>query len=693
MHEPFMKAGSRGSSILGSILLLAVSGSAATAVEPLFPFESMPSQLAASSLAFNEGDAVVPSTAQPVENAKTQEDSIGATVVDFRDQVYNVYYACRQETNDKENIGKLLQTCQPGFLYSIRETDGIISVLPTPGPTGNVACPSNTPARTGSCSNPASPNPVLSCWNGQPSAGAIWYTMSGEKPQFSGECSAGEPIDLAKSRLTGLQKTLDAAPPEERPEILQTAGVDAATHNTLMNAFTNIRSGEERVAEIQGEVNSFEEQIRAYGDCTNPANPCTAELNTLGAQRDDKLQELRDAEGELETLKNNAVRIAAGEPPSGGYVPSSADTLPSQLDFARNTTGFNGSGFIGSPETQPSSRPVIASPPQTPNPTGDIDWAKVCGRGSPNCQTALSGKATAALPADATSGSYDQARANAVYADRLNGLAAEILYKQLQENPDEKVREEAAAIVDATKDNIGQQASFLSTLAETAKNPVLVTDESGNLPGLGNLSSVDQQKLHIQEAIIGTPECAPGRPSIMDCLNAAGLDGSLVSRKKVASALGMDCGKIGDAAPNICMFKGVQNFNQEGVLTNASYNRVVTIDPLTGKVLSDKVEKITSTEQIIAPSLAAGGTQEQIEAFKKNLEKGGIVQAGDTVYRTSSGTQDVAIKCIDSSGGSVPNLACNSTYSAPIKPIALQDTTGPIYRITGLYDTAFLQVL
>src|SRR3989344_6117173 len=403
MHEPFMKAGSRGSSILGSILLLALAGSAAVSLEPFFSTPSDQKQLAASSLALVE-DASIPTQTSAGQETATQSDSLApGTVVDFRDQVYSVYYACKQETREKSNVNQLIQTCQPGFSYSIFENDGVISVSPFPI-SGGASCPSNAPTRAGTCSNPSSPNPVLSCWSGQPPAGTIWYTMSGEKLQSAGGCIAGKPIDVAKSRLTGLQKTLDAAPPEERPEILQTAGVDAATHNTLMNAFTNIKSGEEEVAGIRAEVDSYDEQIRAYGDCTNPANPCTAELNTLVARRDDKLRDLRIAEGELETLKNNAVRIAAGEPPSGGYVPSSADTLPSQLDFARNTTGFNGSGFIGSPETQPSSRPVIASPPQTPNPTGDIDWAKVCGRGSPNCQTALSGKATTALPADTTSG-------------------------------------------------------------------------------------------------------------------------------------------------------------------------------------------------------------------------------------------------------------------------------------------------
>src|SRR3989344_8299563 len=354
MHEPFMKAGSRGSSILGSILLLAVSGSAATAVEPLFPFESMPSQLAASSLAFNEGDAVVPSTAQPVENAKTQEDSIGATVVDFRDQVYNVYYACRQETNDKENIGKLLQTCQPGFLYSIRETDGIIWVLPTPGPTGNVACPSNTPARTGSCSNPASPNPVLSCWNGQPSACAIWYTMSGEKPQFAGGCSAGEPIDLAKSRLIGLQKTVEAADPGERPAILTNAGVDPASQSTVMNSFKEIETKEQAVEKVAADRANITKQLNTLAGCTSRV--CAEQASMLKLDDVALASQQQALRTQLDGLKDNTQRLLAGESPPGGYVPSSADRIPSQLDFARNTTGFNGSGFIGSPEAQPSSR-------------------------------------------------------------------------------------------------------------------------------------------------------------------------------------------------------------------------------------------------------------------------------------------------------------------------------------------------
>ncbi len=121
------------------------------------------------------------------------------------------------------------------------------------------------------------------------------------------------------------------------------------------------------------------------------------------------------------------------------------------------------------------------------------------------------------------------------------------------------------------------------------------------------------------------------------------------------------------------MFKAVQNFNQEGTITNTSLNRVVTIDS-NGNIVSDTVQQVTSTQTVTAPSLAAGGTQAQIDAYKQSLQQGGLVQTGDTVYRTTIPAQDLTISCISSTGESVPNAAC-TTYSGAIPATSLQDTS------------------
>ncbi|RJQ34557.1 hypothetical protein C4556_02410 [Candidatus Parcubacteria bacterium] len=603
-----MKAGSRGSSILGSILLLALAGSAAVSFEPFFSTPSDQEQFAASSLALVE-DASTPTQTSAGQETATQSDSLApGTVVDFRDQVYSVYYSCRQETKEKSKVDELTQTCQPGFLYTIYESDGVISVSPSPGPQGNVACPSNTPTRAGSCSNPASPNPVLSCWSGQPSSGVVYYAIGNEKPQFAGNCASGQKLDVAGNRLTGLSKTLDAADPEKQSAIMATADISPTQQATLMNAFNNIQSGEQKVEEISAERNDIEQQITAYANCTNPANPCTTELQALQTRRDEILREQRIAESELDSLQNNAQRLLAGEPPvsTSGTTNFPGYDLPSRLDFARNTTGFNGSGFIGSPEAQPSSRPIVASPPQTPNPTGEIDWGKFYNQGSsyrPTPQPTGS-ESTAGTGAQPFQG--PQFTPSSYTPPGISG-------------PNRLTDEELAQF----PPEIQQAAQKQCELGRCAL--------MHRIAGSDATSAQEKAGQVTQVALIGSPSCS--QVSISDCFKAADLPYTLEGRKQVCGALGLDyCDSVGSAKTNVRMAEDVKRFSQTGTVTEVTQTRTVTIDSR-GSILGEEITEKSTESQVIAPSYQEGATLRDLEAFYDRAQE---TQNGvETVYKVT----------------------------------------------------------
>src|SRR3989344_829151 len=117
MYRPLKGSGSRCSSILGSILLLAFAGGAATAIEPLLPFDNL-NQFAASPLAL-ESTASVQDTAQPeLKPGEEVKDDLGTQTVQSGFTTYYVHWACVQ-TGTLEDVKKLTQNCSPGFEYTV----------------------------------------------------------------------------------------------------------------------------------------------------------------------------------------------------------------------------------------------------------------------------------------------------------------------------------------------------------------------------------------------------------------------------------------------------------------------------------------------------------------------------------------------------------------------------------------------
>ena len=316
-----MTTGSRGSSILGGILLIAILSSAATVLQPA-PSDYNFDQLAATSLTANG------TLSSSDSKSTTINDNIPSQrIVDFRDQIYNVYYACFQTTSDKSNISVLTQTCQPGFSYIISESKSSVEVVPDPYREG-AACPSNTPLRKGACSNPYIRDPKISCWLGAPKPGEVYYILGDEKEQFAGSCQSGKPLDVAGNRLTGFQKTLEAAPPERQQEILNTAGIDPAAQSTLMDSFNKIETAEQQIEETKTKIQTLS---------TCPEYACGADKERLALQ-------LKDQQAELDILKNDQVRLLAGEAPTD----DSSATKPASSyipDIVRGEQTFTGPDF------------------------------------------------------------------------------------------------------------------------------------------------------------------------------------------------------------------------------------------------------------------------------------------------------------------------------------------------------------
>ena len=311
---------------------------------------------------------------------------------DITGLVYNVYYACRQEQTDKSKIGRLVQSCQPGFNYTITELKGYIIV--TPNERGK--CPSDIPRLQGSCSDPKNPDPKVSCWLGKAPPGTIYYTV----PRQDGIVPKQDPqkidcsLGIAAARLAGLKKTLDAAVSEDRLPILTNAGViDPATQSAVTHAFTEIDETEQQVEESKVEIEKIEKFVSVCG--SGPVcDSQEAELERLAQQQQIKQER-------LDFLHDNQQRLLAGEPPSGRFVPSSADNLPSRIDFARAESTFPAPPIDTRAETIQESRSGLAgiydgaknvaqktataikdTVQKTATAIAEYDWGKLYGQGS-----------------------------------------------------------------------------------------------------------------------------------------------------------------------------------------------------------------------------------------------------------------------------------------------------------------------
>src|SRR3989344_3371828 len=376
MYRPLKGSGSRVSSILGSILLLAFAGGAATAIEPLLPFDNL-NQFAASPLAL-ESTASVQDTAQPeLKPGEEVKDDLGTQTVQSGFTTYYVHWACMQ-AGTLEDVKKLTQNCSPGFEYTVLVDADKRQITVTP--RALASCPAGVGSEKVCSSGKAA---LKSCVTG---AGQnMSCSIKTEAANMSGnECSqvvgAGQAWSVESTIATNVQCRLDkesdfASSPAEAEEaqrnIMNEFGYSLPQQNAILNAFKEETVKEGAVNDLQAQENEVTRKLTALAECTT----CAAEKATLETQKRNIASRLQATQAELDGLRNNQQRLLAGEPPSSipptPLVPG--PDVPSQLDFARNTTGFNGTGI--KPETETARAFVVAEPPKTPNPTDEIDWS------------------------------------------------------------------------------------------------------------------------------------------------------------------------------------------------------------------------------------------------------------------------------------------------------------------------------
>ena len=299
MNLPELRTGSHGSSILGSILLLAFAGGAAFAIEPLLPFDNL-NQLAVSVLT-----TVEPSTA-PLSRAEKDDlivkDDIPSQTVTAAVPPYTVFYSCTQRGEVSE-VKQLTQNCKPGFNYTVRVSDGKVTVIPTASGVGST-CPANAPEATKKCNDSISPTPVKSCASyAQQQPCKIFYCVGG-KCQLGGEAPSGGELGVEENLLAGIGNVIKKEDTVAgRGDLLEKAGLGAPTNNALLGVF----STEKKIEEIQSERMGIPEKIATYDGCTTHA--CAEQVSMLRLE-DSKLEGQQQAlRTQLDGLKNNAQRI------------------------------------------------------------------------------------------------------------------------------------------------------------------------------------------------------------------------------------------------------------------------------------------------------------------------------------------------------------------------------------------------
>ena len=350
------------------------------------------------------------------------------------------------------------------------------------------------------------------------------------------KCTAGKPLDITNVRASGLSQTLGAAinsgaTPAQQTDLLNAAGVPAQQQSALLQAYQQEAAAKTQLTAVSAEQSSITSQIQNYANCGDPS--CTTQLQQLQNQATNLQQQQQALQTQLAGLNGQEAQLVAGVPPGDAATPApsgATPTAPSQsaTGFGANPTpstsnsgpgtydstlgtysndstyGASGVGAqndlpiadgnwaraasqnsssdssiydntygtsgASSPTADCASNPGLcggsAALTQSDLPIADGNWARAAS------QSSSSGTDTSSQQADTSSAPYDQARADAAQTARLNGLASQTLYTQLEANPNPKVQQEATAIVNATKDNTALQASYLNTLATTASEPV-----------------------------------------------------------------------------------------------------------------------------------------------------------------------------------------------------------------------------
>ncbi len=251
----------------------------------------------------------------------------------------NVHHACFQQVASTD-MGRLEHPTRPGFLYTIRENGGVLSITPEPLPGGRsiVGCVV-TPATPPLCT---SKRPALRSTNNAP--GQSRYCVGPGEENCSDPSNVTGELDIDEARQEGITEVLGASDdPEALMEQIRMSETEA---NLIDSAF------KEEIETLEGTINSNERRINDLDARINAAlNQCTGQECYLPGS---EVQELIDEQAGLERynadLRAQAARLADAQTrlgPSDGGMPET-DKTPTGVVGGGNGGAGNG-GVNGAP--------------------------------------------------------------------------------------------------------------------------------------------------------------------------------------------------------------------------------------------------------------------------------------------------------------------------------------------------------
>ena len=299
MSIPHARTGERGASILAGLVLMAMLGAAVVGIGSSNSYQSA-SQVAAAV-------SVIKDTNRP-------------TTVTVGSQTYTVTYACYQVDNSAD-IKKLEQDCEPGFSYTINEFKGAVTVTPTP--TSKTACPAA--AKDAKCTDGKTAKKNCSI-SGIASKCSVTYCVGGKACQNVGDVAAGNPLDLALKRATGIQGAFPGLDDKQLNQIV-TSGINDSTQKGLDDALTQAETNaKESAAQAAAKALATEATRKtAFDDLTSCENDPTSfdcsglAVDAKKAEADAKAaqEKAAEAQAEYKKLADAKVALTSAQRPPG----------------------------------------------------------------------------------------------------------------------------------------------------------------------------------------------------------------------------------------------------------------------------------------------------------------------------------------------------------------------------------------
>jgi hypothetical protein len=377
----------RGFSLLSAILVIALAGGMVVSVKLLSPNISSLSQSAAAA----------PAASGQSATSQTYVSDIPPKQITVSGKSYWVYYECSLFTTTASDPSAFKLNCQPGFTYTLIETNGTFRV-DVAVDSSVQQCSAGLPDAGPVCAHGVSP--VASCPADPSVTGTIHYKLSAKslsgrtlsdlqdatQKSFQLKCTQGQKLDFAKIRDAGANAYLNAAPDAAvKSDVSQALAQYALplNNNTVDSAYDpNAGSGQgsntntqAQIAQIEQQRANIQTQLQSYANCGDSS---CAYAQQMLQQQDAALavqeQALKDQQASLSGSNQDA---SAGAPAPG----TSAPTLPQGQTF----TG------TGDQNASAGSDHVIASDqgnsPASSLPTATGDWATA--NTDPSLQTAL----------------------------------------------------------------------------------------------------------------------------------------------------------------------------------------------------------------------------------------------------------------------------------------------------------------